>query len=172
MATVRPPTAAEHHAEGASWGAPAEDARTEWSVRSGLTKAAGGISHTAPPAGAEGLMARRLQSASRPPLRSSLGDAGSGGGVSAGRRVGIFFKRPGRREGGERACAHPASCRRGDCPPSPSARAPPPSLLTPPLSRAGVFLAPPELRPPWPLLLLSQPWVSLAPRPPLPLRSV
>lgn len=93
-----------------------------------------------------------------------------GEGRAARPRVGIFFRRP-EAERGERACARPAGCRRGDRPRSPSARAPPPFLLPPPLSRAGgVFLAPPEL-PLASLLLLSQRWVSLALPPPLPLRS-
>lgn len=59
-----------------------------------------------------------------------------GEGRAARPRVGIFFRRP-EAERGERACARPAGCRRGDRPRSPSARAPPPFLLPPPLSRAG-----------------------------------
>lgn len=78
-----------------------------------------------------------------------------GEGRAARPRVGTFFGLPGV-EGEERACARRAGRRRGDRPPSPSARAPPPFPLPPPLSRAqGVFLAPPGLPPPSPRLLLS-----------------
>lgn len=58
-----------------------------------------------------------------------------GEGRAARPRVGTFFGLPGV-EGEERACARRAGRRRGDRPPSPSARAPPPFPLPPPLSRA------------------------------------
>lgn len=94
-----------------------------------------------------------------------------GEGRTARPRVGIFFGLP-EAEGGERACARRAGRRRGDRPQSPSARAPPPFLLPPPLSLAGGVSRSSRLLPPSPPLLLSQSWVSLALLPPLPLRSV